>query len=79
MNNSVFASHLQTTHSTDKNVLPPAHTILIEASTMTWTSNGAPLTEDAKTTLFNRVGDDECKSGDRHVDPLLKCLSLIHI
>ena len=85
MNNAAFHRHLTQTHSMDERVLSPPHTLLIKASSMTWRHSKLPLSAEAKTTLFDCVGDYEClassrgdstKNGDllgkRFVDPILK-------
>ena len=81
VNNAVFAHHLKSTCS-QTNAPPPSHTILICGGEPRWSCNGKGLTEAAKLTLYNQIGDLNCRGssggksgsfGDRFVDPMLKC------
>ena len=47
INNGIFAEHINNTHSSNKLIPPPEHTLIIRSNDMTWKSNGQPFGESA--------------------------------
>ena len=75
MNNAVFLSHLQNTHSKDPSVCPPRHTIVVTSGDMRWRHSKNLLNKNAREILFKQCGDHEVKATtdhDRFVDTILK-------
>ena len=78
INNSIFAEHLKATHSKDKNVPPPKHTLAVLSDEIYWGSNKAPLAANARRTLYERCNESQITTpGQRKkfVDPMLKCIT----
>ena len=76
INAAIFLQHLKATHSTDPDIIPPNHTIVIKASNITTTKTKTDVTGKARTVFFSKCSDSKVKAGRRFVDPLLKLYHL---
>ena len=64
INNGLFAEHIKQTHSTDKNVAPPMHTLVIRSDDLKWQTSKKPFGLSAKHTLWSECGDSHVKTMD---------------
>jgi hypothetical protein len=77
INDGIFAAHLENTHSKDANVHPPAHTIVIKASNLSWHKGNREyksMNVPSADILYACCGDGHVKSrkGGKYYDPMLK-------
>jgi hypothetical protein len=78
INNNIFMEHIKKTHSTDRNVRPPKHTVVVRSDDVRWSTNREQLSNAALRVLWAECADaDVSVSGDfsKFVDP---CLKLYH-
>ena len=76
INNGIFAEHVKSTHSIDKTVPPPAHTLIIRSDDLTWHSNGNQFSRSARLILWSQCKDTDItvgrKQNKKYADPFLK-------
>jgi hypothetical protein len=76
INNGIFAEHIKRTHSTDRSVRIPDHTLIIRSDKLTWKSNGKGLSTSARHIVWSECKDTDVKTGGKNsnkcVDPFLK-------
>ena len=72
MNSMVFLGHLKDTHTLGGRT--EDHTLIVKMSGMKWTASGKELTDDAKHTVYEKVGDFHVKKtrDGKFLDPFLK-------
>jgi hypothetical protein len=78
INNGIFAEHIKDTHSTDKSVPPPAHTLMIIRSDdlTCWKTNGKQFGALAQHILWSQCKDMDITTGfkksKKYVNTFLK-------
>jgi len=75
INNGIFAEHIRKTHSTDPNVKPPMHTLVIRSDDLTWSSNKKAFGAMARHAMWSGCAECDIKTaGERgkYVDAFLK-------
>ena len=81
INNGIFAEHIRQTHSSDKSVRPPDHTLIIRSDNLTWKTNGKPFGPSARHILWSQCKDTDVTTGGKkskkYVDPFLKLYNYI--
>ncbi|KAG7363234.1 hypothetical protein IV203_026594 [Nitzschia inconspicua] len=78
INDAIFAKHLKETHSKDRNVKPPMHTLCIKAGTLRFHMRGTrneyrPMQAEAQDIIYAAVGEAHVRDkSNKYHDPLLK-------
>jgi hypothetical protein len=76
INNGIFSEHIKRTHSIDKTVAPPGHTLIIRSDDLTWRSDGKQFSTSARHLLWSHCKDTDITVGGKHhkkyADPFLK-------
>jgi hypothetical protein len=76
INNGIFAEHIKNTHSSNKLVPAPFHTLIIRSDDMTWKTNGKPFGASARHIIWSQCKDTDITTGGKqskkYVDPFLK-------
>jgi hypothetical protein len=61
--NGVFAEHIKDTHSNDKSIPPPAHTLIIRSDDLSWKINGKQFGALARHILWLQCKDTDITTG----------------
>jgi hypothetical protein len=76
INNGIFAEYIKRTHSINKTVPPPGHTLIIRSDDLTWRSDGKQFLTSARHLLWSQCKDTDItvggKKNKKYVDPFLK-------
>ena len=76
INNGIFVEHIKRTHSTDRTVLPPDHSLIICLDDLSWHSDGNQFLTSAHHLLWSQCKDTDITVGRKHskkyADPFLK-------
>ena len=78
INNGIFAEHIKGTHSNDKTVAVPVHTLIVRYDKMFWKTNQKPISASAWHTIWSECKDTDVPTGSKNkkfVDPFLKLYS----
>ena len=72
IHHGMFSRHLKKTHSADRSIDPPWHTVVIKGN-LKWSETKQPISKSRANDIYAFCGDAHCKNQSQRCDPFL-CL-----